>query len=264
MGTLRGRTDKQLFLSGADVSDAELDAIAAEPDKERARAHLAAVMDLDQDDGLPTEIAADLHFFNFLFCHSAQFSATKTSCFLSIMKQVFRAMVIERLSSAQTFELLRELLLRHSVPRPPWSVGVFSANDLKVLTDYVVNTFFRHFKLYQYVYVPHRQLRLRTRPERFLAPIPPSHPLAEQHLVDEKAQEELAHHFEKPQRVEDLAKELFEDLADRETRISGEAQRVIALALERKCDKILADFEQKMLEQDQEFEKRLLNAKAPK
>merc|ERR1719213_1403610 len=143
----------QLFLVGADVSEADLEAIAAAPDKAQARDHLAACMQLDQDEGLPTEIVADLHFNNFLFCHSAKFAPAKTSCFLSIMKLVFGAMINERLSSAETFDLLRMQLLRHSVPRPPWSIAVFSANDLKVLTDYVVNTFFRHFKLYQYVYV---------------------------------------------------------------------------------------------------------------
>lgn len=249
--------ERQLFLVGADVSEADLAAIAAEPDKAHARAHLAACMDLDQDEGLPTEIVADLHFNNFLFCHSAKFSPEKTSCFLSIMKLVFQAMIDEWLSSAMTFDLLRMQLLRHSVPRPPWSIAVFSANDLQVLTDYVVNTFFRHFKLYQYVYVPHRQLHLRSRAARFVSRIPPPHPLTEEHLVDEKAQEELAHHFAKPQRVEDLAAELFEELADRETRISGEAQRVIALALERRSAKVLAAFEARMTEQDLEFERRL-------
>jgi hypothetical protein len=247
----------QLFLVGADVSEADLEAIAGAPDKAHARAHLAACMELDQDEGLPTEIVADLHFNNFLFCHSAKFSPAKTSCFLSIMKLVFRAMVDEKLSSEATFDLLRMQLLRHSVPRPPWSIAVFSANDLKVLTDYVVNTFFRHFKLYQYVYVPHSQLSLRTRPHRFVPRIPPAHPLEDEHLVDEKAQEELAHHFAKPQRVEDLARELFEELADRENIVAGESQRVIALALERRCAKVLAAFEAKMTEQDNEFERRV-------
>lgn len=251
------KPERQLFLVGADVSFVDLELLAAQPTKEAARAQLAACMDLDQDEGLPTEIVADLHFYNFLFCNSAQFTPEKTSCFLSIMKQVFRAMIHERLSSAETFELLRELLLRHSVARPPKSIAVFSANDLKVLTDYVVNTFFRHYKLYQYVFVTHRSLNLRTRPHRFIPRIPPPHPMLEVHLVDEKAQEELKQHFEKPQRVEDLAAELFQELADRETRIAGESQRVIALALERRCNKVLADFDQKMQEQDLEFERLL-------
>merc|ERR1712216_545621 len=107
------------------------------------------------------------HFYNYLFCHSANFSAAKTSCFLSIMKQVLRSMIAEHLTSEETFDLTKTLFLRHSVTRPPYSVAIFSANDLKVIMDYVLNTFFRHFNLYQYVYVPHRHLNLRTKTHTF-------------------------------------------------------------------------------------------------
>lgn len=55
-----------------------------------------------------------------------------------------------------------------------------------------------------------------------------------------------------------MAAELFQELADRETRISGEAQRVIALALERRSAKVLAAFEAKVTEQDAEFERLVL------
>jgi len=242
-----------LFLVGR-IPEEELEAIAAEPTKERARARLAALVDIDQDDGLPTEIVADMHFYNFLFCHSANFSMAKTSCFLSIMKQVLRSMIAERLTSEETFDLTKTLFLRHSVTRPPQSVAIFSANDLKVIMDYVLNTFFRHFNLYQYVYVPHRHLKLRTKTNTFLPPIPDAATVEEYHITDPKAQEELAVHFEKPARVEDLTKELFDELAQRESRIEGEAQRVIAMALERRCQKKLAEFEAVVKQQDQKFD----------
>jgi hypothetical protein len=242
-----------LFLVGR-IPEDELEAIAAEPTKEQARARLGAAVGIDQDDGLPTEIVADMHFYNFLFCHSANFSAAKTSCFLSIMKQVFLSMIAERLTSEETFDLTKTLILKHSVTRPPYSVAIFSANDLKVIMDYVLNTFFRHFNLYQYVYVPHRHLKLRTRASTFLPPIPNSCSVADQHITDPKAQEELAVHFAKPARVEDLTKELFDELAQRESRIDGEAQRVIAMALERRCEKKLAEFEGIVREQDKKFD----------
>jgi hypothetical protein len=248
-----GESSSALFLVGR-ISESELEAIAAEPTKEMARARLAAAVDIDQDDGLPTEIVADMHFYNFLFCHSANFSTAKTSCFLSIMKQVFHSMIAERLTSEETFDLAKTLFLRHSVTRPPTSVAIFSANDLKVIMDYVLNTFFRHFNLYQYVYVPHRHLKLRTKTNTFLAPIPNAYSVAENHISDPKAQEELAIHFEKPARVEDLTKELFDELAARESRIEGEAQRVIAMALERRCQKKLAEFEAVVKQQDRKFD----------
>lgn len=242
-----------LFLVGR-IPEDELELVAAEPTKERARARLAALVAIDQDEGLPTEIVADMHFYNYLFCHSANFSMAKTSCFLSIMKQVLRSMITERLTSEETFDLTKTLFLRHSVTRPPYSVAIFSANDLKVIMDYVLNTFFRHFNLYQYVYVPHRHLKLRTKTNTFLPPIPDAMTIAEYHITDPKAQEELAVHFEKPARAEDLTKELFDELAQRESRIEGEAQRVIAMALERRCATKLAEFEAQVKLQDQKFD----------
>merc|ERR1711869_181075 len=111
-------------------------------------------------------------------------------------------MITERLRSEETWDLTKSMLLRHSVTRPPYSVAVFSANDLKVIMDYVLNTFFRHFNLYQYVYVPHRQLKLRGKTSTFLPPIP----------------------------------------------------FAIAMALERRCEKKLAEFDAIIKQQDQKFE----------
>lgn len=256
-----------LFLPFKDLSAEELDAVVKEPTKEAARARLAKAIGIDQDEGRPydafspAEVEADLHFYNFLFCHSCNFAPEKTSCFLSIMKQVFTAVVDERLDHGGAFDLLKALLLRHSVPRPPWSVAVFSLNDLKVITDYVVNTFFRHYKLYQFVYVTHRQLELSTKPNRFQPPIPAPAGLSEQHTVEERAQEELAHHFDKvvatKHTVDDLTADLFKDLARTEANIAEEDRKVIALALERKCAQVLADFEQQLVKQDREFERNI-------
>ena len=36
--------------------------------------------------------------------------------------------------------------------RPPYSVGLFSFQEIKAITDYMINTYYRHYKLYQYVY----------------------------------------------------------------------------------------------------------------
>lgn len=38
--------------------------------------------------------------------------------------------------------------------RPPFSIDLFKEEQLLALADYVVNTYFRHFKLYKYVFTP--------------------------------------------------------------------------------------------------------------
>ncbi|XP_019484084.1 PREDICTED: coiled-coil domain-containing protein 189 isoform X10 [Hipposideros armiger] len=40
------------------------------------------------------------------------------------------------------------------VLRPPFSINLFKEEQLLALADYVVNTYFRHFKLYKYVFTP--------------------------------------------------------------------------------------------------------------
>ncbi|KAM9146818.1 cilia- and flagella-associated protein 119 isoform 3-T3 [Pangshura tecta] len=42
--------------------------------------------------------------------------------------------------------------------RPPFSIDLFSQEQLALMSDYVVNTYFRHFKLYKYAFTP--QVRL--------------------------------------------------------------------------------------------------------
>ena len=44
--------------------------------------------------------------------------------------------------------------------RPPWSINLFSPNQVRLITDYVLNTYFRHYKLYKYVFTPMVRLDL--------------------------------------------------------------------------------------------------------
>lgn len=51
-------------------------------------------------------------------------------------------------------------LFCHGVRRPPFSIDLFKEEQLLALADYVVNTYFRHFKLYKYVFTPQVRLDL--------------------------------------------------------------------------------------------------------
>jgi len=64
-------------------------------------------------------------------------------------------------SMERSYRFFENLLLQHSVHRPPWGVAVFSLQDVKAITEFVVNKYFRFFKLYQYVFVTHCELDLQ-------------------------------------------------------------------------------------------------------
>ena len=57
-------------------------------------------------------------------------------------------------------KLLQELLVKHSVERPPYSSSVFSLAQVKDIAEYVLSTYFKHFKLYKYAFTKRVRLDL--------------------------------------------------------------------------------------------------------
>lgn len=102
------------------------------------------------------------HFNNLSFCISMNFSAEKTSCFLEIFKYLFSYSITSRLPEKKSFEIFKKLLLKHSVQRSPYSIAVFTCPDVKKITDFALITFFRHYSLYQYSFIPNCNLALKN------------------------------------------------------------------------------------------------------
>eukprot|EP00913_Durusdinium_trenchii_P028621 g26843.t1 len=59
-------------------------------------------------------------------------------------------------------ELLEELLARHSRQLPPFSVGIFSQEDVSIIRSFVTRSFLRHFKMFQFMYKQQQDLHLCT------------------------------------------------------------------------------------------------------
>ncbi|KAJ3227285.1 hypothetical protein HK099_002649 [Clydaea vesicula] len=50
------------------------------------------------------------------------------------------------------YNYFKELLLKHSIHRPPYSVRIFSLLQIKQISEYVTNTYFRHYLMYKYAF----------------------------------------------------------------------------------------------------------------
>jgi hypothetical protein len=92
------------------------------------------------------EIFLDLCLSILAFCNAQRFTTEKTSTLISILRTTHivaceRAGSPPALSSAYT--LFEELLLKHSVERPPFSIGMFAHPDVAAITTYVVDSYFR-------------------------------------------------------------------------------------------------------------------------
>ena len=177
------------FFTFKDLTRTDLATMAGKGTRDYARHVLDRVFNVEAEEGFRKEILSDFHLNNYLFCLESGFSDRKQSALCSLMAHLFRQTVRTRLDIHAAFDLFKALLLRHSVQRPPWSVGVFSTQDVKDVTNYVLDTFFRHFKLFQYVYVTREEVRVV--PARSLMPaMPPAVAFEEKDVVTDEAQEE--------------------------------------------------------------------------
>lgn len=244
-----------LFLTFTDISKERMEQMAACESGADVRAILAESMGIDEDPGIRTEIAVDMYYHLYAFCMSKGFTAEKASTLLSIAKTVLEAVVAERLPMEDAYNRYKRLLLDHCVQRPPFSVQVFTYEDARAITDYMHDTFFRHYRLYCYVYVTHCNLELLLkRDPAALPPLDRGAPLREAQIVDPHEQPELAFLFGPSE----------EELAEAALRKAAAGPEDRASIVKRKVDEGIKDlmgwFEDQLQEQDTRFTAQLQEA----
>ena len=118
------------------------------------------------------EILLDMYLHAIVFAKLQNFSKEQLSAFFSILKQTHDVCVSTPFGNVEEcFSLFRELILTHSVHRPPWSLEIFSPDQVETITTHVINTYFRHYKLYKYAFTPKVKLDIALQYEG-LAPTP--------------------------------------------------------------------------------------------
>ena len=107
-------------------------------------------------------ILAAFHVQNTRFCIENEFSAKQLSTFLSIMQATLDETISSRLQIDSALAHFKKLLLAHSVELPPFSLGVFTYDEVQVISEYASNTFFRFFEFFRYALVSHVVLKVTT------------------------------------------------------------------------------------------------------
>ncbi|CAJ1012580.1 putative Flagellar C1a complex subunit C1a-32 [Leishmania naiffi] len=124
--------------------------------------HGGALLHSDERTEAQVSVLLDLYGHLVLFAKASQFSPFKTSTLLGIVHQVHETSVADRLSRLHSYDLLRELVVRHSVHRPPYSTMVFNVREVQDIDTYMMSTYYRHYKMYVYCFVPREVATLRT------------------------------------------------------------------------------------------------------
>ncbi|GAX77641.1 hypothetical protein CEUSTIGMA_g5084.t1 [Chlamydomonas eustigma] len=104
----------------------------------------------------PTEpksaITLDLYTHVLQFGESLRLQDDKLSGLFSIVKAVHTMSIKERKQIDLSFQYCKDLLLAHSVQRPPYSIGLFTLSEMKIILAWILDTYFRHYKLYMYAF----------------------------------------------------------------------------------------------------------------
>uniref|UniRef100_A0A3P8S8S4 Cilia and flagella associated protein 119 n=1 Tax=Amphiprion percula TaxID=161767 RepID=A0A3P8S8S4_AMPPE len=108
-------------------------------------------------------VLLELYVQTVLFCREHSFKKEQTSALLSIMKSIHEANIeTPLLNFEQCLKYCKELLLCHSVRRPPFSINIFSSTEANCILEYIHNNYMRHYKLYKYIFTPQVRNYLTT------------------------------------------------------------------------------------------------------
>ncbi|KAM7147421.1 cilia- and flagella-associated protein 119 isoform 2-T2 [Molossus nigricans] len=123
---------------------------------------LANLLGLGYPEQSPRDaITLDLFSHVLIFCAQQGFSVEQTSTAYALLQDLHKACVATPLGNVEEcYRYFTSVLFCHGVRRPPFSINLFKEEQLLALADYVVNTYFRHFKLYKYVFTPQVRLDL--------------------------------------------------------------------------------------------------------
>ncbi|XP_041672038.1 coiled-coil domain-containing protein 189 [Cheilinus undulatus] len=135
----------------------QIDTTLSIPDLESALCNVLDVDRLEPKKG----VLLELYVHTVLFCRQRSFIREQTSALLSIIKSVHEANIATPLNNIeQSFKYCKELLLCHSVRRPPFSINLFSPDEASCVLKYIYENYVRHYKLYKYIFVPQVKLDL--------------------------------------------------------------------------------------------------------
>ncbi|XP_033628141.1 coiled-coil domain-containing protein 189-like [Asterias rubens] len=115
----------------------------------------------DHDETSSSSVLLDLYYYTVQFALDNGFNKEQLSAFFSILKKTHEVCNETPFGNLeQTYSYFKEMVLCHAVKRPPWSINLFSPDQVKIITEYILNTYFRHYKLYKYVFTPMVRLDL--------------------------------------------------------------------------------------------------------
>ena len=98
-------------------------------------------------------ILIDLYTYILRYSASQNHSPIQTSTLFSIVQKTHEKCVQSPVLNFESdYDYFKKLMLSHSIYRPPYSVRVFTLNQVRDITEFVTRTYFRCYGMYKYVF----------------------------------------------------------------------------------------------------------------
>jgi hypothetical protein len=157
------------------ISQEQFAELEAATSAESIKDLFAKYFGINYSDEKKQKIALDYHLYNYTFCKNSAFNGRKTSTFLSIMQTIWKH-DMESTSAADTitssYAFFEETLMKHCVERVPYNIKVFDEPDVGRILDFVVESYYRQFRLFNYIFGSIKRLQLKqVLPNEIEAPI---------------------------------------------------------------------------------------------
>jgi len=200
------------------------------------------------------EILSKLYFINLRFAVENKFTAEKTSTLFSVLKLTHFTSMGRCLTADQSMDELKRLLVEHSVERPPYSVGIFSSNDIRCITDHVADNYYRHYKLYRYILTKKRVLDFSIKADtvEVPAPVKPLHEAMTEDDVREPDIEKVAE--EEPKQLTEEEVALAEEKED-EDLLSDPKTDMIQKLVAKRLENVKEQVEKEFKEQEEAYQR---------
>lgn len=104
-------------------------------------------------------ILMDLFLHAVLHAREQRFNEQQTSTFLALLSRLHHMATETPFDNMRLcFSYFKEMLLSHSVFRPPFCADIFGVDDAEAVMRYAMQTYFKHFWLYKYAFTPRLEM----------------------------------------------------------------------------------------------------------
>jgi len=184
-------------------------------------------------------IETDLYYYAVHFCCESKFTAEKTSATIGILRAVHTHSMDKFWPLERSMSYFKEMLVLHSVQRPPYSVGIFTLQDVSALTDYITESYFRHYNLYKYAFTKRTLMDVSSIDSWTETPVIPeslasgiSREEQERKMAEERAEQEKAEEENRQQALAAAQAELDAAKAALPAEVQAKIEQVVAAQME--------------------------------